>query len=331
MTIPRKPDRQAILDHLSRLKLEPWLRTTRSWWPDFLFRVDDIVAAANILNTGRLLSRAQAIREGLLTDDAASPIVIGNTSNTWKEHVRLYFRPRTPTQYRFEGFRPRDACTLGGAHCPVPVVMLFEAKDILTRATTKFSDGNLAAASPQVGEDVEFLTGIPFEKVYHSDPLIDESTKANILYHRHAEVIIPKELDLSALRFIACRSQAEYETLLHMLDREARKKWSGIITLGNTRYLHHRKWTFIEQVDLTDDLITVRFNPSTCAPGPFTIRVTVKDLDKRKYVWEQTDYKAVGDQKIRLTLQHQKEYWVVIKLDDRVAYANYYRKMERPL
>lgn len=331
MTIPRKPDRQAILDHLSRLKLAPWLGTTRSWWPDFVFRVDDIVAASKILNTGRLLSRAQAIREGLLEDDAASPIVIEHTSTTWKEYVRLHFRPRTPTQYSFEGFRPREQCRLGGAHCPVPIAMLFDARDILTRSTTRFSDGNLAASSPDVGEDAAFLSEIPFEKVYHSDPLMDESTKANILYHRHAEVIVPKEMDLSALRFIGCRSQAEYETLIHMLDQEARKKWSSIIALGNTRYLHHKNWTFIDQVDLTDDLITVRFNPSTITPGPFTIEVNVKDPDRRRYVWQQTNYEAAGDQKIRLTLQNKKEYWVVIKLDGRVAYANYYRKLQKPL
>lgn len=331
MTLSRKPDHQAILEHITTLKQEAWLGPARSWWPDFLFRVDDVVAASKILQSGRLLSRAQAAKEGVLVDDAASPIVIGNTSEKWKEYVRLHFRPKTPTQFANEGFRPREVCRLGGAHCPAPIVMLFDAADVLTRQGTKFSDGNLAAGSSLIGEDAAFLRKIPFQKVYHSKPLMDEATKHNILYHRQAEVIIPRELDLSALRFIGCRSQAEYETLIHMLSPQDRQKWSGLIALGTTRSLHFKNWTFVEQVDMSEDQITIRFNPSTLTPEPFLIEVIVTDVNKKKYKWEKANYKAALDQKVKFSLPNKSEYRVSIKLDGRVAYANYYRPFRQPL
>ncbi len=230
MTINRKPDEQVILQHLESLEQQPWLGKARQWWPKYVFRVDNVVAVSKILKSGRLLSRALASREGLIGEDSASPTVIAATADRWKEYARLYFRPRTPTQHESEGFRPTTAFRLGGAHCPAPVVMLFDARDILTRAETVFSDGNLAA-NPSTGNTASFLKSIPFEKVYH-DRWLDDSNKRSIIYHRNAEVIFPNELDLLGLQYIGCRTQAEYETLLYLLPPPARKQWSSIIGLG---------------------------------------------------------------------------------------------------
>lgn len=116
MTITRKPDAQEIKRFLEHLKSQPWLGPARRWWPDFLFRVDNIEATANILNTGKLLSRAAAQTSGLMITDSASPDVIARTSDHWKQYARLYFRPRTPTQFSNEGFRPAGHYT-HNAHC----------------------------------------------------------------------------------------------------------------------------------------------------------------------------------------------------------------------
>ncbi len=106
MSVPRKPDSERIKAHIKHLKEQSWLGKAQRWWPDYLFRVDDIGAAARILNGGYLLSRKEAQGAGVLAADSASPDVIAVTAEQWKRYVRLYFRPKTPTQYCNEGFRP---------------------------------------------------------------------------------------------------------------------------------------------------------------------------------------------------------------------------------
>jgi ssDNA thymidine ADP-ribosyltransferase, DarT len=172
---PRKKDSNKIKEHIARLKGQPWLGPARSRWPDYLFRFDDITSVAKILNKGTLLSRERAIADGLMGMDCASPDVIAHTADKWKRYVRLYFRPRTPMQYNIEGIRPKDRF-VQGAHCPVPVVMLFDSVEILTRADTQFSKGNLAAGAA-VGDDARFFAGIPFKEVYH-DTWLDTTVRS---------------------------------------------------------------------------------------------------------------------------------------------------------
>ena len=329
MNITRKPDSKKIQAHLKGLKEKPWLGKARAWWPDYLFRFDNIDAAARILNCGRLLSRAAAVASGFMTADCASPQVIASTPPRWKQFVRLYFRPRTPTQYDSEGFRPRGSYTLG-AHCPAPVVMLFDAPDILTRADTKFSEGNLAADAA-TGDDAAFLMRIPFEKVYH-DVWFDPSERGPIIFHRHAEIIVPDELELSPLRFVGCRTQAEYETLLHLLEPEARKKWSAKIGLGTKANLHYRHWTFVEQVELSRQGVRFHFNPSSKTPGPFHARVELcETASGDEYSWESGSCSASSTLTINTrSLRHPEGYKVRLELEGRVAYSNSYEEGDIP-
>jgi len=125
-------------------------------------------------------------------------------------------------QFNIEGFRSHDLYANHGC-CPVPVVMLFDSVELLTRKTTCFSTGNLAKRrEANVGATAEFLKSIPFDKVFHVGRLSDVE-KREIVFRRQAEIIIPEELDLTALRYVGCRTQAEYETLLWLLTPEAWK------------------------------------------------------------------------------------------------------------
>jgi hypothetical protein len=329
VNIKRKPDSKRIQEHVKKLKERAWLGEARAWWPDYLFRFDDIRAAAQILNDGRILSRAAAVASGVMTTDCASPEVIASTEDRWKQFARLYFRPRTPTQYDSEGFRP-STCYILGAHCPAPVVMLFDAVDVLTRIDTKFSNGNLAAKAA-TGDDAAFLASIPFEAVYH-DSRFDPSEKATIIFHRHAEVIVPDELELSPMRFVGCRTQAEYETLLHLLKPKAREQWSAKIGLGTKANLHYRRWTFVEQVELSREKIRFHFNPSSRTPGPFSARVSIRELETDdEYIWEDNSYSASSTLEINLqNLKHPESYEVRLELDGRLAYSNSYEEEDIP-
>ncbi|MCP5054291.1 MAG: DUF4433 domain-containing protein, partial [bacterium] len=121
--------------------------------------------AKKILADGFLYSREQLERERQILTDIASPRIIGTTSPKWKKYIRLYFRPRTPMQYSNEGIRPKDKLEYG-AHCPVPVVFVFDAPGLLTLPETEFSNGNLRAKDVMVDDSVDFYLSLPFNKIY---------------------------------------------------------------------------------------------------------------------------------------------------------------------
>lgn len=235
----QKPDAEKILAHVEHIKEQPWLTKSQQWWPDYLFHFTDILNAVKILNNGVMFSRLQLEKNKESITDIASKKVIESTDLKWKDYVRLYFRPHTPTQYNNEGFRPKEQRKLE-SHCPVPIFFIFDAKSIMTNQETLFSDGNLAAGA-RTGESSNFFLSLPFEKIYHDRSLcgLSDREKRNIIFHRHAEVIIPKSLDLSSLKFIWCRSQAEYETLIHLLSPKIRQKWQKKIGVGNKPILFY--------------------------------------------------------------------------------------------
>ena len=147
-------------NYLFSLKKAKWMTASREWWPDYLFHCTDITNVVNILQTGFLMSRTQAIEAKALNVDIAPRDIIDHTSEHWHDYVRLYFRPKTPTQYRNEGHRPKNERYLG-AQCPVPVYLLFDAVSVLSLPGSAFTDGNLASgAIPQ--QSLSRITGFAF-------------------------------------------------------------------------------------------------------------------------------------------------------------------------
>ena len=106
MTLRPPVEVSRIREHVAALKGAPWLGQARAWWPNCLFHCTDIRNVVRILNSGELLSRVQAKASNTLEIDIASSDVIARTALEWQDYVRLYFRPKTPTQYNNEGFRP---------------------------------------------------------------------------------------------------------------------------------------------------------------------------------------------------------------------------------
>src|ERR1017187_3495148 len=245
--IERKKDAARIEAHLDSLRGEGWIGPARQRWPKYVFFFAEMQNAVRILRGGKLVCRSKAD----MAVDTGSEEVLDHTDRRHKDSVRLYFRPRTPTQYQVEGFRPIGQYGSLGKHMPMPVFFLFDAKDILTRMTTRFSDGNLGAAGSVDSDDAGFFEAIPFRKVYHVSSLygLSEAEKRNIIFHRCAEVIVPKELELDALRSIWCRSEAEYQTLRHSLASQILRKY-GEKLLGRRSSLYFSKWSFVESATL---------------------------------------------------------------------------------
>ncbi len=323
----RKADEDRIRAILDKQKTK--LGFARRWWPKYLFRFDDIEAAASILNNGKLLSRSAAQARGLIVRDCASSDIIAATAQQYRQCVRLYFRPKTPMQYSNEGVRPATSIERG-AHCPVPVVLLFDAMSVLGRATTRFSNGNLAVRGTEVGSDVDFFEKIPFDLVYH-DGVTPPLETRKIVFHRHAEVIVPTELDLAPLKFVVCRSPAEQESLLYLLDARARDRWSKVtVTKSN---MHNRKWNFVEQVDLVEHRLIFRFNRSYTSAGPFDAAVTIDGLESgNKYLWRDETYRLPDAATLRLKMPRtEARVRAEVRLDGALVYKNELSQSSEPI
>lgn len=331
MTPRQKPDAIGVARFLADLKKANWLGTARRWWPDYLFHFTDIQNAVSILKAGALHSRNEAQRLGLMTTDNASQEIIGSTDDKWKDYVRLYFRPRTPTQYRNEGFRPLEQ-RWQGAHCPVPIYFLFDSKAVLSRADSLATDGNLAS-NPNVFSAVPELKQIPFEYVYH-DSSIPDDLKAQIIFHRHAEVIVPKQLGLGALRYIVCRSQAEYETLLHLLPKSTLMRWGSNILRDNQTRLFFKRWTYVESVELHSSHVVFYFNNAQQYQdqGTFQADVSVTDtLSGRDLgVWSDQEFMANDSFRLNLGGGPFLDYSVRLSLDRHITYTDRYQEDDLP-
>ncbi|MDM8518793.1 DarT ssDNA thymidine ADP-ribosyltransferase family protein [Anaerolineales bacterium HSG6] len=287
------------------------------WWPRYIYHFTDVQNAANILQNGHLYSRHKAQQLGLMTVDNASPTIIQQTSPEHYHYVRLYFRPRTPTQYRNEGIRPLNQRQYDGAHCPVPIFFCFDAFSLLAQPETLFSNGSMARPQVEYNDSRDFFFSIPFEKVYHNRRY--SSSEKDIVFHRHAELLVPNQLPLQpTLKFIACRSVAERQTLLQLLPRGLANRWLPRIRLGQMG-LFERRWTYIKEVVVVDGRIIVRFNPDTQTPGPFNVKISyLEDGADKPRDWSGTMDK-LNDQ---LVFRPDGAKWgtLTLHLDDALAF-----------
>ena len=332
-----KPKPRAEIRRISRfldgLKKEAWLGAN-SWWPGYLFHFTDIQNAVSILREGALINRNESQARGLMKTDNASPEIIGNTAEVWKGYVRLYFRPRTPTQARNEGFRPPKQ-RYYNSHCPVPIHFIFDSKAVLARPDVRFTAGNLAA-NPDVLSAAADLEQIPFDRVYHDTPLyasIPDAEKRNVVFHRQAEVIIPRQLDLGTLRYIVCRSQAEYETFLHLLPQNARMRWRDKLIIDSSRKpVFLKDWTYVESADLSSSRMTLLFNETSETPGPFQADVYVTDtISRERFSWQNASFTA--NKQLSLSLASVGPLWdysVRLTLDGQLAFADRYQEDDLP-
>ena len=330
MTLRSESDVSVIRQHFAELRKQPWMDRARQWWPACLFHCTDITNVVSILRQGEIVSRNRITAAGQLPMDIASPDVIEGTDSRWPGYVRLYFRPKTPTQYNNEGFRPVGQRALN-SHCPVPVYLIFDALAVLSRTDSCFSDGNLGSANANVYEDVSFLDQIPFDLVYH-DTRFDRSERDRVVHHRNAEVLVPQRMGLESLRYIGCRSDAEYKTLLHLLPPGTRSRWVDKLGVRPNLQLFNRKWTFVEEVDTNTDKIVFRFNRNSFTPGPFDARFEIEiTATGMKYQWRDAAYQCNQLLVVSLAnLGNPSDYTARLFLDDQLAYANRYQGDDLP-
>ncbi len=332
--VERKPDSAQIRSFLAGLEKRDWLRRDeREWWPRFVYHYTDIRNAARILQDGCLLSRNEAEEQGRLEVSSGSRPELDRTDPAIKDCVRLYFRPRTPTQYWAEGIQSLQVLSKSRhptAHCPVPVFFLFDSAEILTRSDCEFSDGGLNASSAQRFSCAEELERLPWHKVYHIgyfDPR--QLEQSDIAFRRNAEVTVPKRLDLEALRYILCRSAAEKDTLLHMLSTSLRSRYRSKISATARITLFWKKHTFVETAHLSSEGVRFDFSQDTESPGPFQLRIDLVDKSGREYLHRKNDFQTSDGLELDFS-RSLDDYTVCVMLDGHLAYWNSYEKIVIP-
>ncbi len=255
-----KRDAQAIREHLDELSQANWLGKSRRDWPNYVYHYSDVRNVSSILSCGYLYSRQKCIEKDLLATDIAHKAIIAQSRHT-HDHVRMYFRPRTPTQFRNEGVLTQEEAHSIEAHCPVPVFLLFDSRSLLTREECCFTNGNMASEGRyQMGRDIRFLQSLDFRSIYHDDWFTNQE-RNEIVFARNAEVVFPKELDLSDLVSVVCRTGAERETLLDLLGPNA-EDWRLRIRLeDDDEHLFVGKGrAYIRQVSLVEQRLVLRAN-----------------------------------------------------------------------
>ena len=242
---------------------------------------------------------------------------------------RLYFRPRTPTQYWIEGIRKPENYWTGdpNAHAPTLVMLIFDSRTILTRDGVRFSTGNMQSYGASDGDTDAFFDFIEFAKVYHEGPHGDPS----ITHCRCAEVLVPSPMPISdCLTAIHCRSVAERMTLLKEMGPTAARCWSQHIHVSDDLRVFEKRHTFVDTVSLQHDGIVFRLHP---AGGTVAIQVEAFDkagrtvaANKRtdlpvvppdgKVAWRVAAVLPNGDYSVRITIEGCRAFEAELLLAD---------------
>lgn len=246
------------------------LPTNRNWWCKFFYHFSDVSNIVNILITGMLFGRKEAESSSLMSNDNASSSVISITSSEVEKYARLYFRPKTPTLYHNEGYKPQCVRKSDiNASCPVPIYLFFDANKMLKMGNVYFTEKSLAGHSDaDIMQGLEKFESLPFDKIYH-EGYISQEEHDNVIPYRHAEVVVEGGLSISnVIKGIYCRSKAERQTLLYLLlkrnERVYRDYKDKILYAPNINPdLYFNNGIYISEVLYSEGIIKIIFNKCT--------------------------------------------------------------------
>lgn len=316
------------------------LPTSIKWWPKYFYHFTDIQNALGIIDKGWIYGRQEALANNFMKTDNASPSVISVSQNSITEYARLYFRPRTPTQYHNEGYKPQHIrSTEVNANCPVPVFFFLDSETVLKMDGVKFSATSCAGL-----HDLNLLSGVeefeqlPFDKIYHNSYLSSDE-RNDIVKHRHAEVVRLNGLPIkNAIKGIVCRSVAEKQTLLYLLNAQIPKAYQTyhqIIRYAPELDLFFNNGIFIKTVEYCEGKIEITFNDSSKRYGrnnsngkDIQFNAEIHYLDDTDNVINRVLFSTVLDyaenKPVLLDLENQDSNVAIveIKFDDHLMYAN---------
>ena len=306
-------------DHIATwsAKLKSPFFPHRKHWPHHLFHHAPLENAVAILKDGCLRSRND--KDNSHPRDVAAPGVIDARSYA-HDRVRLYFRPKTPTQYQIEGIRRKGECKFGDeTHLPLLVMFCLDAKSVLLKPDIQFSNKNMQIASASVGSDQASFSAIPFDKVYHEGSTSDKS----VFDARCAEVMPSSPLKLEeCLHAILFRSHPEMETVLHRLGDDA-EKWKPLCHVSDALKVFQKDYSFVSHLELTTEGLEFRLNPRR---DHGTVRLRARVTDENDVASIDATYTAQpakpknGGNWIINKKHGQGDYEITVWIEDQIAY-----------
>lgn len=317
---------EVISDLLTGALYTPLSKNYRKIWIPNCFHYTQLENAVSAIQNGKLLSREKALETRTMWNDNASAQVISGTDEKWKSFVRLYFRPKTPTQFHNEGIRSEETKSYLQAHCPIPIFFIFDLEKVLMRPDSWFSATSLAKHSQNyIYNDVENFSLMPFAKIYH-DGAFSQSEREDIIAHRHAEVLVEEQLPFSdTLKSIVSRSKAEAETLFYLLNKNSKNNYGSLIKVDTKKYLYYGKWFYINEVTLGSQEVGILFNVGEYITQ-FAFRAYIKFQGQ---CYEYIIDSLMTTPELVLSIPEPLSYYEIeIYLDSHLAYKNNYTKQE---
>lgn len=268
-----------ISDERFRTHTNTWLGKFTNYkrkWPKHLFRHEPITNALTILKAGVLKSRDGAAADGILQNDIAPENIIQARDDA-HNCVRLYFRPRTPTQFHIEGIRkPVDYYM--ERHAGLLVMLVLDGHAVLTMPNTRFSCGNMQSYHSGVYENDEGFDNLDFAGIYHDEayPTQEEIRK------RCAEVLAESPLSLAdSLKAILVRTDADASTLKCLLQREGIGHLVPLVKTSKSTGVFFQRYTAVEYVDISPGRVNFRLKP-TYSVGDINTEMAIFDSDGRR-------------------------------------------------
>lgn len=213
-------------------------------WIKNLFRHEPVESAIRILAAGQLLSRAAASATDSIQNDIAPDDIIQNRDDA-HEYVRLYFRPRTPTQYHIEGIR-KPADYYMGRHGGFLVMMVFNGASVLTLPEARFSTANMQSPYSVILDGDDGFDQLDFAGIYHDEayPSDDQRKK------RCAEVLLSEPLSIRPhLSALVVRTDADMATLKYLLSRENLDDLIPLVRKSDGSGIFFNFYTAVKYVD----------------------------------------------------------------------------------
>ena len=239
-------------------------------WPDYFYHFTDIHNAIGIIDKEWIYDRSTALEQHLMMSDNASKSVINATAEQSKHYGRLYFRPLTPTQYHNEGYKPLFARKREiDASCPIPIFFCLDAEKVLNMKGIQFVECGLAGSfHGEIQSGIDAYSGLNFGKIYHNG---SHEAGSDITQYRHSEIIREGGIPIDdVISWITCRTLAEKQTLLYMLQHQLPykyKKYYKKIICNPRLNMFFNNGIFIQNVYATSEGLRVDLNDPNMRGG----------------------------------------------------------------
>lgn len=316
------------------------LHKSIQWWPNYFYHFTDIHNAIGIIDKEWIYDRSTALEKSLMLSDNASESVINATVEQSKHYGRLYFRPLTPTQYHNEGYKPPFARNRNvNASCPIPVFFCLDAEKTLHTEGIQFVECGLAGnmhREMMSGEDA--YGRLHFDKIYHNGA---HEVGSDITQFRHSEIIREGGIPVDELiSYIVCRTLAEKQTLLYMLQHQLPykyKKYYKRIIYNPQLNMFFNNGIFIQavyalrnglRIDLND--ANMRIGRENALGNDIKVEINIywtdvldKRILKKESHWCMLDYAKTTVINVPLQNRYSDLILVEVKFDDITMFNNY--------